>query len=139
LAPQARKILARMGRRRCRAFLNSRGDLGSANAALRLSVVAAALWLKCQARKVIFVSAALPRCAALRPGWVRAPPPSAERGGRAPGLRPRCGVDGRPARGNFGFWVLWDTPRRPQLGLSQLRGPPSRPRRCLQFKTPCAL
>ena len=57
-------------------FLNSRGDLGSTNAALRLSVsvVAAALWwLKRQARKVVFVSAALPRCAALRPGRVRGP------------------------------------------------------------------
>jgi hypothetical protein len=58
-------------------FLNSRGDLGSANAALRLSVsvVAAALWwLKRQAWKEVFVSAALPRCAALRPGRVRGPP-----------------------------------------------------------------
>ena len=57
-------------------FLNSRGDLGSANAALRLSVsvVAAALWwLKRQAWKEVFVSAALPRCAALRPGRVRGP------------------------------------------------------------------
>ena len=62
--------------------------------------------------------------------WVAEGPP--ERGGRAPVLRLRQGVDGRPARENFGFQGLWGVPRRPQLAsrgscAAHLRSPGAAP------------
>ena len=112
-------------------FLNSRGDLGSTNAALRLSVsvVAAALWwLERQAWEVVFVSAALPRCAALRPGRVRGPPPRAPSGAAGPLGCTRGTVSMAAPRGEIlGFGGSGALPGGPNWGrhscAARLRGP----------------
>ena len=139
LAPQARKILVRMGGFRMgrhRAFQTPRVVAAPMQ---RCGSISGALAQAARHKRRLLAThccSAL-RCAALRLGRVRRPP---ERGGRAPGLRPRQGVDGRPASREGKFWVLgfWGPGAFPG-GPNWCRGSCTSLLRSPCVKTPCAL